>query len=69
MYVASNGIIMTRVLCCAQGKLFEKKDPLTHRETLVILERIFDIIMELDRLKEDQPPPESEAELQERYVE
>ncbi|KAI0704296.1 topoisomerase II-associated protein PAT1 [Cytidiella melzeri] len=48
------------------GKLFEKKDPLTHREILVTLERIFDIIMELDRLKEDQPPPESESELLEQ---
>ena len=36
---------------------------MTHRETLVILERIFDIIMELDKLKEDQPDPEAEPEL------
>lgn len=43
--------------------MFEKQDPLTHRETLVILERIFDIIMELDKLKEEQPVPEAEMEV------
>lgn len=43
--------------------MIEKQDPLTHRETLVILERIFDIIMDLDTLKEEQFAPETEAEL------
>ena len=48
--------------------MFEKKDPLTHREALVILERIFDIIMELDKLKEDQPAPDDELEVIHWYV-
>ena len=49
-------------------KTLEKKDPLTHRETLVILERIFDIILELDKLRDDQPPPDMEQDVAEWFA-
>lgn len=35
-----------------------RKDPLTHREALIILERLFDMIIEAETLKQSQPPEE-----------
>ena len=35
-----------------------RKDPLTHRETLAILERMYDLVLEVEQLRRDQPPPE-----------
>lgn len=35
-----------------------RKDPLTHRETLVILEHLFDIVLNVEQQRRDQPPPE-----------
>lgn len=37
-----------------------RKDPLTHRETLAILERMYDLVLEVEQLRRDQPPPEEE---------
>lgn len=35
-----------------------RKDPLTHRETLVFLEQLFDIVLKVEQQRRDQPLPE-----------
>ena len=35
-----------------------RKDPLTHRETLVILEDLFDLVLSVEQERRDQPPAE-----------
>lgn len=37
-----------------------KAEPLTHRETLVILEELYDLVLRVEQLKRDQPSEEDE---------
>ncbi|KAH9935957.1 topoisomerase II-associated protein PAT1 [Epithele typhae] len=50
----------------ALGNAFDgvHRDPLTHRESLVILEQMYDLILEIDQKRRDQPPPEEEVEFE-----
>ncbi|GBE86561.1 topoisomerase II-associated protein PAT1 [Sparassis latifolia] len=34
----------------------EHKDPLTHRQTLIILEHLYDLVLEVEQQRRDQPP-------------
>ncbi|EIW79273.1 hypothetical protein CONPUDRAFT_59162 [Coniophora puteana RWD-64-598 SS2] len=36
------------------------KDPLTHRQVLVLLESLYDLVLDVEQLRRDQPPPEEE---------
>ncbi|KZT10098.1 uncharacterized protein LAESUDRAFT_722251 [Laetiporus sulphureus 93-53] len=40
-----------------------RKDPLTYRESLIIIEHVYDILMELEQISREQPPPEEEERL------
>ncbi|CCM02449.1 uncharacterized protein FIBRA_04548 [Fibroporia radiculosa] len=40
------------------------KDPLTHREALVIIERLYDVVLDIEQLRRDPPRPEEEREYQ-----
>ncbi|KAF9557320.1 hypothetical protein CPC08DRAFT_819923 [Agrocybe pediades] len=35
-----------------------KKEPLSHRKVLVILEGLYDVVLKVEQLRRDQPPPE-----------
>ncbi|PIL24946.1 hypothetical protein GSI_12833 [Ganoderma sinense ZZ0214-1] len=37
---------------------FVHKDPLTHRESLVVLEQLYDLVLEIEQRRRDQPAPE-----------
>ncbi|TFK25645.1 hypothetical protein FA15DRAFT_341353 [Coprinopsis marcescibilis] len=39
-----------------------RQDPLTHRETLVIVERLYDLVLHVEQLRRDQPHPEDGPE-------
>ena len=39
------------------------RDPLTHREALVIIEQLYDLVLEMDQKRRDQPGPEEEEAL------
>jgi DNA topoisomerase 2-associated protein PAT1 len=41
-----------------------RTDPLTHRQSLVMLEGLYDMVLEVEQLRRDQPPPEEEAVFQ-----
>lgn len=41
-----------------------RKEPLTHRQTLVILESLYDIVLEVEQLRRDQPPQDEEEAYQ-----
>ncbi|KAH9924797.1 topoisomerase II-associated protein PAT1 [Fomitopsis serialis] len=43
------------------------KDPLTHREALMILERLYDLVLDIEQLRRDQPSPEDDPEAQEAW--
>ncbi|KAI0954891.1 hypothetical protein AcW1_006649 [Taiwanofungus camphoratus] len=45
------------------------KDPLTHRETLVILERLYDLVLEIEQRRREQPASEEEETFQAWNVE
>ena len=38
------------------------KDPLTHREALMILERLYDLLIEIDHVQEAQPDLEEDTD-------
>ncbi|KAI0675738.1 topoisomerase II-associated protein PAT1 [Trametes maxima] len=40
------------------------KDPLTHREALVQLEQLYDLVLDLEQRRRDQPPPEEVEEFE-----
>ncbi|KAJ3550388.1 hypothetical protein NMY22_g530 [Coprinellus aureogranulatus] len=40
-----------------------RRDPLTHRETLVILEQLYDLVLQAEQLRRDQPHAEEEPEV------
>lgn len=40
-----------------------RRDPLTHRESLIILEELYDLVLEVEQLRRDQPHAEEEPEL------
>ncbi|OJT11571.1 DNA topoisomerase 2-associated protein pat1 [Trametes pubescens] len=44
---------------------FVRKDPLTHREALVALESLYDLVLDLEQRRRDQPPPEEVEEFDE----
>ena len=35
-----------------------KKEPLSHRKALVILEELYDVVLRVEQLRRDQPAPE-----------
>ncbi|KAI0741955.1 topoisomerase II-associated protein PAT1 [Daedaleopsis nitida] len=39
-----------------------RRDPLTHREVLVKLEHLYDLVLEVEQRRRDQPPPEEVEE-------
>ncbi|KAI0629297.1 topoisomerase II-associated protein PAT1 [Trametes polyzona] len=41
-----------------------RKDPLTHRESLVALEQLYDLVLDLEQRRRDQPPPEEIEEFE-----
>lgn len=41
-----------------------RKDPLSHRQVLVILENLYDLVLEVEQLRRDQPPQEEEEAYQ-----
>ncbi|KAI0766954.1 topoisomerase II-associated protein PAT1 [Trametes elegans] len=41
-----------------------RKDPLTHREVLVKLEQLYDLVLDLEQRRRDQPPPEEVEEFE-----
>ncbi|KAI0642169.1 topoisomerase II-associated protein PAT1 [Trametes meyenii] len=41
-----------------------RKDPLTHREALVKLEQLYDLVLDLEQRRRDQPPPEEVEEFE-----
>lgn len=45
-----------------------RRDPLTHREALVILEQLYDLVLEVEQRRRDQPPPEEVEEFEEWCV-
>ena len=49
-----------------QGSNVAQKDPLTHRESLVLLERLFDIIIEAESIKQNQPAEENAENMAQR---
>jgi len=42
-----------------------KKEPLTSRQTLVILEELYDLVLRVEQLRRDQPSSEDELATQE----
>lgn len=47
---------------------FVHRDPLTHRESLVILEQLYDLVLEVEQRRRDQPAPEEVEVFEEWYV-
>jgi len=45
-----------------------RKEPLTTRQTLVILEELYDTVLRVEQLRRDQPPAEDEIGSLEWYV-
>jgi DNA topoisomerase 2-associated protein PAT1 len=43
------------------------RDPLTHREVLVTLETLYDLVMSVEQMKHDEPHPEEEGEEVEKW--
>ncbi|KAI0664219.1 topoisomerase II-associated protein PAT1 [Cubamyces menziesii] len=41
-----------------------RRDPLTHREALVKLEQLYDLVLDLEQRRRDQPPPEEVEEFE-----
>ncbi|THV05364.1 hypothetical protein K435DRAFT_961132 [Dendrothele bispora CBS 962.96] len=44
-----------------------RRDPLTHREVLVTLETLYDLVMNVEQLKHDEPHPEEQGEAVEEW--
>ncbi|KAG2011577.1 topoisomerase II [Coprinopsis cinerea AmutBmut pab1-1] len=44
-----------------------RQEPLTRRETLVILERLYDLVLHVEQLRRDQPHPEDPPEAMEQW--
>ncbi len=47
-----------------QGTGVIRKDPLTHRQTLLMLEGLYDVLLKLEQMRRDQPAPTDENRLQ-----
>nr|VWO94664.1 MDR efflux pump ABC3 [Ganoderma boninense] len=56
--VAREAAKMGREALATAADGFVHKDPLTHRESLVILEQLYDLVLEVEQRRRDQPPPE-----------
>lgn len=41
-----------------------RKEPLTHRQVLVLLENLYDLVLEVEQHRRDQPPQEDEEACQ-----
>ena len=39
-----------------------RKEPLTQRQTLVLLEGLYDLVLNIEQLRRDQPPEEDEED-------
>ncbi|KAI0691472.1 topoisomerase II-associated protein PAT1 [Cerioporus squamosus] len=46
-----------------------RRDPLTHREALVKLEHLYDLVLDVEQRRRDQPPPEEVEEFEQWTVE
>ncbi|KAF5369845.1 hypothetical protein D9758_001398 [Tetrapyrgos nigripes] len=44
-----------------------RRDPLTHREVLVTLETLYDLVMSIEQMKHDEPLPEEQGEEVEQW--
>lgn len=44
------------------------RDPLTNRESLVILEQLYDLVLDIEQRRRDQPLPEEEEAFEEWYI-
>ena len=45
-----------------------QRDPLTRKETLVILENLYDVLLRVEQMRREQPPVEDEERTLEWYV-
>ena len=45
-----------------------RRNPLTHREALVKLEQLYDLVLDLEQRRRDQPPPEEVEEFEKWFV-
>lgn len=54
------------MLCQSNGAV--TKEPLTQREALIILESLYDTLLEVEQLRREQPPQEEEEHFQEWFV-
>lgn len=45
-----------------------RRDPLTHREVLVKLEHLYDLVLDVEQRRRDQPPPEEVEEFEQWWV-
>ncbi|KAI0352379.1 hypothetical protein OH77DRAFT_1409256 [Trametes cingulata] len=45
-----------------------RREPLTHREALVKLEQLYDLVLDLEQRRRDQPPPEEVEEFEHWFV-
>lgn len=50
------------VMCQTAGVV--RKEPLSHRQVLVILENLYDLVLEVEQLRRDQPSQEEEEAYQ-----
>ncbi|KAH9945729.1 topoisomerase II-associated protein [Amylocystis lapponica] len=48
----------------SDGSGLVRKDPLSHRQTLVLLEQLYDNVLEVEQLRREQPPPQEEDAFQ-----
>ncbi len=56
----STSIILTWLNPSVQSDGLVTRDPLSHREALVLLERLYDTYYDVDHMTESPPPPEEE---------
>jgi hypothetical protein len=49
-------------MCFVQTDGVVRKEPLTQRQTLVLLEGLYDLVLNIEQLRRDQPPEEDEED-------
>jgi hypothetical protein len=55
-------------ITCLQAEGLVQKDPLTRKEALAILEELYELVMQLEKLAREQPPTEEEEVYGDWYV-
>ena len=56
------------VVQLSRPRLAASSVTLTHRESLVILEQLYDLLLDIEQRRRDQPPLEDVEVLKESYV-